>query len=92
MPFKVVYLSLQWGCVPFVLMNPHTLDIRQTLMNNTLHGPWIGTLELKKTFIFIDDFLYLVRMQQYGLSDIYDNSIARIHIAALTLCGCHASA
>ncbi|KAE8280947.1 High affinity choline transporter 1 Hemicholinium-3-sensitive choline transporter [Larimichthys crocea] len=55
---SLIFVSL-WGCVPFVLMNPHTLDIRQTLMNNTLHGPWIGTLELKKTFIFIDDFLYL---------------------------------
>ncbi|XP_068184073.1 high-affinity choline transporter 1-like [Antennarius striatus] len=46
-------------CVPFVLMNPHTLDISQTLMNNTLHAPWIGQPEMKKIWIMIDDFLFL---------------------------------
>ncbi|XP_028279795.1 high-affinity choline transporter 1-like [Parambassis ranga] len=46
-------------CVPFVMMNPSTSNIGQTLMNNTLHSPWIGKLELKRTWIIIDDFLYL---------------------------------
>ncbi|XP_068183851.1 high-affinity choline transporter 1-like isoform X2 [Antennarius striatus] len=45
-------------CVPFALTSPHTLDISQTLMNNTLHAPWIGELELRKTWIMIDDFLF----------------------------------
>ncbi|XP_068184296.1 high-affinity choline transporter 1-like [Antennarius striatus] len=46
-------------CVPFVMTSPHTLDISQTLMNNTLNPPWIGQPELKKTGIMIDDLLFL---------------------------------
>ncbi|KAM4590948.1 high affinity choline transporter 1-like [Odontesthes bonariensis] len=46
-------------CAPFVLTNPHSLKISQTLMNNTLHAPWIGTPELKRIWTMIDDFLYL---------------------------------
>ncbi|XP_068183365.1 high affinity choline transporter 1-like isoform X2 [Antennarius striatus] len=46
-------------CVPFVLTNPSTLDIGQTLMNNTLNAPWIGQPELKKTWIMIDHFVLL---------------------------------
>ncbi|XP_068160460.1 high-affinity choline transporter 1-like [Antennarius striatus] len=45
-------------CVPFVLMSPYTMDISQTLMNNTLNTPWIGQLELKNIWIIIDDFLF----------------------------------
>ncbi|XP_041645674.1 high-affinity choline transporter 1-like [Cheilinus undulatus] len=47
-----------WVCVPFVLMNPSTLDISQTLTNNTLHAPWIGTPELKTAWRIADDFLF----------------------------------
>ncbi|XP_068184060.1 high-affinity choline transporter 1-like [Antennarius striatus] len=46
-------------CLPFVMMNPHTLDISQTLMNNTLNAPWIGQPELKNTWRIIDQFLLL---------------------------------
>ncbi|XP_068597529.1 high-affinity choline transporter 1-like [Brachionichthys hirsutus] len=46
-------------CVPFVLTNPNTLDISQTLTNSTLNAPWIGQLELKQTWIMIDHFLLL---------------------------------
>ncbi|KAM9336296.1 high-affinity choline transporter 1-like [Symphorus nematophorus] len=53
----LIFFSL-YLCVPFILMNPHTLDISQTLMNNTLHAPWIGALELKKIWIMIDSFLF----------------------------------
>uniref|UniRef100_UPI0037E9273E high-affinity choline transporter 1-like n=1 Tax=Semicossyphus pulcher TaxID=241346 RepID=UPI0037E9273E len=54
----LVFLGL-CVCLPFVLLNPYTLDIRQTLMNNTLHAPWIGTPGLEKTWIMIDSFLCL---------------------------------
>ncbi|XP_039640427.1 high-affinity choline transporter 1-like isoform X2 [Perca fluviatilis] len=54
----VLILFSLWICVPFALMNPYSLDISQTLMNNTLHAPWIGTPGLKKTWIMIDDFLF----------------------------------
>ncbi|XP_068183533.1 high-affinity choline transporter 1-like [Antennarius striatus] len=54
----LIFIAL-WICVPFVLMNPHTLDIRETLMNNTLHAPWIGKPELKMAWLMIDDFLFI---------------------------------
>lgn len=60
------YPSLQWICVPFALMNPNTLDISQTLMNNTLHAPWIGQPELKRAWIMADEFLYFVSKQCPG--------------------------
>uniref|UniRef100_A0A3B5AX52 High-affinity choline transporter 1-like n=1 Tax=Stegastes partitus TaxID=144197 RepID=A0A3B5AX52_9TELE len=47
-------------CVPFVMMNPYSLSISDTLMNNTLHAPWIGALQLKRTWIMIDDFIFWV--------------------------------
>uniref|UniRef100_H3D7A0 Solute carrier family 5 member 7 n=1 Tax=Tetraodon nigroviridis TaxID=99883 RepID=H3D7A0_TETNG len=52
----LIFCSL-WICVPFILMNPHTMDISQTLMNNTLHAPWIGELQPSSIGVIIDDFL-----------------------------------
>lgn len=45
------------------MMNPHIVDINKTLMNNTFHAPWIGQPELKRAWIMLDDFLFLVRDQ-----------------------------
>ncbi|XP_068184072.1 high affinity choline transporter 1-like [Antennarius striatus] len=55
----VLIFIFLWVCAPFVLTSPHTLDISQTLMNNTLHAPWIGQLQLKRSWIMIDDFLFM---------------------------------
>ncbi|XP_068597618.1 high affinity choline transporter 1-like [Brachionichthys hirsutus] len=46
-------------CVPFVMTSPHTVDISQTLMNNTLNAPWIGQPELKHIWKIGDQFLLL---------------------------------
>uniref|UniRef100_A0A3B4AKJ4 Solute carrier family 5 member 7 n=1 Tax=Periophthalmus magnuspinnatus TaxID=409849 RepID=A0A3B4AKJ4_9GOBI len=46
-------------CVPFVLVSPHSMNIGETLMNNTLHPPWIGSVNPKKVWIMMDDFLFL---------------------------------
>ncbi|KAM7408269.1 hypothetical protein PAMA_002124 [Pampus argenteus] len=54
----LLFISL-WICVPFVLTNPYSLDISKTLMNNTLHAPWIGRLGLKRAWLMVDDFLFL---------------------------------
>ncbi|KAM8852405.1 high-affinity choline transporter 1-like [Synchiropus picturatus] len=54
----LIFTSL-WFCVPFVLMNPHCMDISKTLMNNTIHGPWIGALELQNAWKMVDLFLSL---------------------------------
>ncbi|KAM9847988.1 high-affinity choline transporter 1-like [Aulostomus maculatus] len=54
----LIFFSL-WICLPFVMINPHTLDISTTLRNNTLHGPWIGALELKNIWKMADHLLFL---------------------------------
>lgn len=41
-------------------MSPHTRDISQTILNNTLHAPWIGQPDLKKTWQLIDFYLLFV--------------------------------
>ncbi|XP_068597252.1 high-affinity choline transporter 1-like [Brachionichthys hirsutus] len=53
----LIFVGL-WVCAPFVMTSPSTVDISQTLMNNTLHAPWIGQPELKKIWIIIDNFLF----------------------------------
>ncbi|CAL9687442.1 unnamed protein product [Knipowitschia caucasica] len=50
---------LQWVCVPFVLLSPHSQDIGQTLLNNSLHVPWIGAPNKSHIWIMIDDFIFL---------------------------------
>uniref|UniRef100_UPI003AB0E8D9 high-affinity choline transporter 1-like n=1 Tax=Centroberyx gerrardi TaxID=166262 RepID=UPI003AB0E8D9 len=52
----LMFISL-WLCVPFTLMNPVSLDITQTALNNTLLAPWIGTLEAEKAGIWVDNLL-----------------------------------
>lgn len=61
------FVFLQWICVPFVLMNPHTMDISQTLTNNTLHAPWIGELQPGNIGVIADDFICFVRKEHYSL-------------------------
>uniref|UniRef100_UPI0037E81AAD high-affinity choline transporter 1-like isoform X2 n=1 Tax=Semicossyphus pulcher TaxID=241346 RepID=UPI0037E81AAD len=74
----LIFLGL-WICVPFVLMNPHSLDISQTLMNNTLHAPWIGTPEPKKTWIMIDEFLF------FALGGLGDQCVHQRTLSASSL-------
>lgn len=57
-------LLLQWICVPFVLTDSHVQDIGQTLTNNSVHAPWMGEVELKNTWMMIDNFLFFVRRPQ----------------------------
>ncbi|XP_074503163.1 high-affinity choline transporter 1-like isoform X2 [Sebastes fasciatus] len=70
----LIFISL-WLCVPFVLMNPSCLDISQTLMNNTLHAPWIGTPGLKTTWIMIDDFLFFA-LGSLGYQSVHQRTLS----------------
>ncbi|XP_076600071.1 high-affinity choline transporter 1-like isoform X2 [Chaetodon auriga] len=54
----LIFFSL-WICVPFVMMNPYSVDITQTALNNTLHAGWIGKWEANMTWRAIDYFLFL---------------------------------
>uniref|UniRef100_A0AAV2LJK7 High affinity choline transporter 1-like n=1 Tax=Knipowitschia caucasica TaxID=637954 RepID=A0AAV2LJK7_KNICA len=55
---SLVFLSL-WLCVPFLLINPKSLNIAQTAFNHTYQSPWMGTLEPATACKWIDDFLML---------------------------------
>ncbi|XP_071394700.1 high affinity choline transporter 1-like [Centroberyx affinis] len=55
---SLVFISL-WMCVPFLLLNPASINIAQTAFNHTYQAPWIGTLELDQVWKWIDDFLML---------------------------------
>ncbi|XP_072251386.1 high-affinity choline transporter 1-like, partial [Leuresthes tenuis] len=46
-------------CVPFVLMNPHSVDITKTAFNFTYQAPWIGSVDNDKVWKWLDDFLSL---------------------------------
>ncbi|KAM3862850.1 high-affinity choline transporter 1-like [Diretmus argenteus] len=54
----LIFISL-WLCVPFVLMNPFSLDITETAFNHTFQAPWIGTPQTDRVWKMIDDFLML---------------------------------
>ncbi|XP_071394759.1 high-affinity choline transporter 1-like [Centroberyx affinis] len=54
----LMFISL-WLCVPFTLMNPVSLDITQTALNNTLQAPWIGALEAERAWMWADNLLIL---------------------------------
>ncbi|XP_024916791.1 high-affinity choline transporter 1-like isoform X1 [Cynoglossus semilaevis] len=70
----LMFISL-WLCVPFVLMNPSCTDIGQTLMNNTLHTPWVGSMELKKTGLMIDEFLFFA-LGSLGYQCVHQRTLA----------------
>ncbi|XP_060924611.1 high-affinity choline transporter 1-like [Limanda limanda] len=79
----LMFISL-WLCVPFVLTNPNCLDISKTLMNNTLHAPWIGAPGLEKTGIMIDDFLMFALGSQ-GYQCLHQRTLAASSTAAAKL-------
>lgn len=54
----LVFLSL-WLCVPFLMVNPRSVDIAQTAFNHMYQSPWVGTLELESVWKWMDDFLML---------------------------------
>ncbi|KAK7904591.1 hypothetical protein WMY93_017198 [Mugilogobius chulae] len=70
----LTFVSL-WTCVPFVLMNSSTLNIRQTLINNTLHAPWIGNVNPKRIGILVDNFLYFALGSQ-GYQYLHQRTLA----------------
>ncbi|XP_028324321.1 high-affinity choline transporter 1-like isoform X2 [Gouania willdenowi] len=70
----LIFISLVIS-VPFVMMNPYSLDIRQTLMNNTIHTPWIGAPEPRRIWIMIDDFFNLA-LGQMGFQCFHQRTLS----------------
>lgn len=54
----LIFIAL-WLCVPFILLNPISLDISWTAVNHTYQPPWIGRVETQDIGKFLDDFLAL---------------------------------
>ncbi|TNN37751.1 High affinity choline transporter 1 [Liparis tanakae] len=54
----LIFISL-WVCVPFLLTNPHSLDISLTAYNQTFQAPWVGTVEPYEAGKWFDDFMLL---------------------------------
>ncbi|XP_029295990.1 high affinity choline transporter 1-like isoform X2 [Cottoperca gobio] len=54
----LIFVSL-WVCVPFLMTNPHSLDISLTAYNQTFQTPWVGTVELDEAGKWFDDFMLL---------------------------------
>ncbi|XP_037638695.1 high-affinity choline transporter 1-like [Sebastes umbrosus] len=76
----LMFISL-WFCVPFVLMNPFSLDITQTALNNTLQAPWMGTLETDKAWIWVDN-LFLLTLGCLGYQEFHQRSLSACSSAA----------
>ncbi|XP_061685908.1 high affinity choline transporter 1-like isoform X1 [Syngnathoides biaculeatus] len=54
----LIFISL-WVCVPFLLTNPHSLDISLTAYNQSYQAPWVGTVSLDEAGKWFDDFMLL---------------------------------
>ncbi|KAM8879144.1 high affinity choline transporter 1-like isoform 1-T2 [Spinachia spinachia] len=54
----LIFISL-WVCVPFLMTNPHSMDISLTAYNETFQAPWVGTVELDEAGKWFDDFMLL---------------------------------
>ncbi|XP_068184082.1 high-affinity choline transporter 1-like [Antennarius striatus] len=87
--YSVAYTDVIQLALIFVGL-PHTLDISQTLMNNTLNAPWIGQPEMKKIWIMIDDFLYFA-LGGLGYQSFHQR-ILSASSAALAKISCFAAA
>ncbi|XP_062245668.1 high-affinity choline transporter 1-like [Platichthys flesus] len=79
----LIFISL-WLCVPFVMTNPNCLDISKTLMNNTLHAPWIGATGLEKAGIMMDEFL-MFSLGNLGYQCLHQRTLAASSLATAKL-------
>ncbi|KAK2849037.1 hypothetical protein Q5P01_008871 [Channa striata] len=70
----LIFFSL-WLCVPFVLMNPHSIDITKTAFNFTYQAPWIGTVEKERAWRWIDNFL-LLTLGNLGYQDFHQRTLS----------------
>ncbi|KAM7389841.1 hypothetical protein PAMP_023794 [Pampus punctatissimus] len=70
----LIFFSL-WLCVPFILMNPHSADITKTAFNFTYQPPWIGSIDEKRAWKWIDDFLILT-LGNLGYQDFHQRTLS----------------
>ncbi|XP_042358376.1 high-affinity choline transporter 1-like [Plectropomus leopardus] len=71
----ILIFVTMWICVPFVLRNPSSVDITQTALNSTFQAPWIGNLERKFAWTYIDTFLSLA-MGSLGFQAFHQRTLS----------------
>uniref|UniRef100_A0A8C4X4J6 High affinity choline transporter 1-like n=1 Tax=Erpetoichthys calabaricus TaxID=27687 RepID=A0A8C4X4J6_ERPCA len=49
-----------WLCIPFLLINPSTMDIRLTALNEVYQGPWLGTIDSQTVWRWLDDMFLVI--------------------------------
>lgn len=73
-------LCVQWVCVPFLLTNPHSVDISLTAYNQTFQAPWVGTVELDEAGKWFDDFMLLVRGRWKMVEHTHTHGRSVVHL------------
>ncbi|XP_076730773.1 high-affinity choline transporter 1 isoform X2 [Maylandia zebra] len=70
----LIFFSM-WLCVPFTLMNPHSMDITKTAFNFTYQAPWIGSVDKERLWRWIDNFL-LLALGNLGYQDFHQRTLS----------------
>jgi len=73
-------------CVPFLMTNPHSLDISLTAYNQTFQAPWVGTVELDQAGKWFDDFMLLVSGVGEAIIRKPDKMICRLEHSLCSSC------
>ncbi|XP_070833978.1 high-affinity choline transporter 1-like [Chaetodon trifascialis] len=79
-----------WLCVPFLFMNPASVDITTTSFNHTFQAPWVGTLTADRAWMWIDIFL-LLSIGDLGFQDFHQRTLSASSSATAKL-RCYAAA
>lgn len=70
----LIFFSM-WLCVPFILMNPNSVDITKTAFNYTYQAPWIGSLDEDMAWRWIDNFL-LLSLGNLGCQEFHQRTLS----------------
>ncbi|XP_059215582.1 high-affinity choline transporter 1-like [Centropristis striata] len=86
----ILIFVTSWLCIPFLLMNPTTVDITTTSFNHTFQPPWVGTITADKAWKWIDIFL-LLSIGDLGFQDFHQRTLSASSSATAKL-RCYAAA
>ncbi|XP_068183373.1 high-affinity choline transporter 1-like [Antennarius striatus] len=79
-----------WLCIPFLFMNPTSVDITTTSFNHTFQPPWVGSLTADKVWRWLDIFL-LLSIGDLGFQDFHQRTLSASSSATAKL-RCYAAA
>ncbi|KAM9847986.1 high-affinity choline transporter 1-like [Aulostomus maculatus] len=79
-----------WLCIPFLFMNPSSVDITTTSFNHTFQPPWVGSLTADRAWRWIDIFL-LLSVGDLGFQDFHQRTLSATSSATAKM-RCYAAA